>query len=58
MNKNSNKRGVCLHCGSEDIDYDAIEFEGDYAYYPYKCNKCGFEGEEWYKLEFVENQEK
>jgi len=46
------ERGCCPYCGSEDIDYDALELEGESLYFPATCNECGNEFNEWYELEF------
>ena len=51
----SQKIETCIHCGSIDIDYGAIEFEDNFLYYPYTCNKCKKSGKEWYDLKFSEN---
>lgn len=49
-----NEMGYCPKCKEQNLEYGAIELEGDYgAYFPYKCNNCGLEGEEWYSMEFV-----
>lgn len=42
--------GTCANCGSEEIDYGALEIDGDYIYYPYYCNACESMGKEWYVL--------
>lgn len=54
MNKDGyqNRQGECPKCGSLNLDYQAIKYEGEMCYYPYKCEDCGQEGEEWYRLEF------
>lgn len=49
---NDNIQGVCPVCHSDDLDYKAIEFEGDMAYFPYTCHNCNFSGEEWYNMDF------
>lgn len=51
-----NEAGKCPKCGSEDLNYGVIEFEGvvgNFLYYPYFCKNCGFRGEEWYELTFT-----
>ena len=48
-----NNMGVCPHCKEQDLEYGSIQLEGENAYFPYKCNNCGLEGEEWYSMEFV-----
>jgi len=49
------RQGECPECGSTNLDYDAMELGeiGDQVYYPFLCKNCGFNGREWYKLEFV-----
>ena len=47
-----NKQGVCPKCGEISLDYGTIRYTDEMCYYPYKCEKCGQEGEEWYRLEF------
>ena len=49
----SNKQGVCPKCGESNLEYESIRLEGEMAYFPYKCNNCGQEGEEWYSMEFA-----
>lgn len=53
MEKYKNEPGVCPKCGSHDLEYDVINVECEAAYYPYTCNDCGQEGEEWYSMEFT-----
>lgn len=48
-----NYEGQCPFCGSCDLNYGTIELEGDMMYYPWKCEHCGHEGEEWYNLIFA-----
>ncbi len=45
-------RGECPHCHSENLNYDAIEFEGEMAYYPAHCDNCEEYATEWYYLTF------
>lgn len=47
-----NRQGICPKCGEISLDYDTIRYTDEMCYYPYKCEKCGQEGEEWYHLEF------
>jgi C4-type Zn-finger protein len=49
----SNKQGECPVCGKQDLDYGAAEFEGDMMYFPWTCNQCKAQGEEWYSMEFT-----
>jgi len=49
----SNFQGRCPKCGKDDLDYDALEYEGEEVCYPYTCRACKFRGQEWYRLEFT-----
>ena len=49
----SNIAGDCPVCGGRDMDYRALELEGEMSYYPWTCNLCGATGEEWYSMEFA-----
>ena len=55
MNKEDykNEQGVCPKCGGGNLNYQPMKYEDSMCYYPYKCEDCGQEGEEWYRLEFV-----
>lgn len=55
MNKEDyiNKQGVCPKCHGLNLDYQAIQYTDSMCYYPYKCEDCGQEGEEWYNLVFA-----
>lgn len=49
----TNEQGHCPKCDSTNLDYGAVRFEdGEMCYFPYACNDCKQEGEEWYKLSF------
>ena len=48
----TNKQGICPRCGEIIDNYQEIQFEGDMCYFPWHCDNCGLEGEEWYSLEF------
>lgn len=51
--KYTNESGVCPRCGGIHLNYGVLEVQDDMmAYYPYTCEDCGLQGEEWYKLEF------
>jgi len=50
------KQGVCPKCGSKELVYDPVTMEPEGAYAPYVCLNCGFYGEEWYHLEFLEHR--
>lgn len=52
-NEYFNLPGVCPKCHEIALDYEPMRREDDgMCWYPYKCEKCGLRGEEWYKLEF------
>lgn len=52
--KYENKQGFCPKCGSYNLDYEVMELQDDMmCYYPYKCEECGLQGGEWYKMEFA-----
>ena len=48
-----NEQGVCPKCGSTNLEYEPAKNEGDMLCYPWKCNNCGADGEEWYELTFA-----
>lgn len=48
----SNKQGICPYCNSDDLEYGCVEFEGDMCYFPFTCNSCDKQGEEWYNMDF------
>lgn len=49
---NDNRQGYCPICHSNDLEYEAMQLEGDMAYYPYICSNCHSRGEEWYYMQF------
>lgn len=49
----TNEEGHCPKCGEANLDYGSLELEGNMCYYPYKCDSCGQEGEEWYSMSFA-----
>ena len=55
MNKEDykNEQGKCPKCGGFNLDYQVIQYTDSMCYYPYKCEDCGQEGEEWYSMEFA-----
>jgi len=55
MNKTT-KRGSCANCGSDNINYHTSKLEGECIFYPYDCEDCGLNGEEWYSLEYIETK--
>lgn len=54
MNKEDyiNKQGVCPKCGGGRLNYLSQDTDSNMIWYFYKCEDCGQEGEEWYRLEF------
>lgn len=48
-----NEQGYCPKCHSLNLNYQPIEYVDSMGYYPYKCEECGQEGEEWYNLVFA-----
>jgi endogenous inhibitor of DNA gyrase (YacG/DUF329 family) len=53
MNKEKNCKGKCPFCGSEDLEYGVLEIQDELLYYPFTCNDCDKEGEEWYDMEYA-----
>ena len=52
------EEGKCPKCGSEYLNYDCLVIESNGLKYPYDCEDCNFEGEEWYDLEFSTHLDK
>ena len=48
-----NEQGYCPKCGNYNLDYQAAKFEDTMVVFPYTCEDCGQEGEEWYSLDFA-----
>lgn len=48
----TNRQGECPKCHGYNLDYKAVRYEGSMCYYPYECEDCGQEGQEWYSMEF------
>jgi len=53
MTEYKNICGKCPKCGSSNLDYSPVEFNGNNCSFDYTCEECGTEGKEWYYLEFV-----
>ena len=53
MKVKSNNQGICPFCGESNLEYGAVEFEGEMCYFPWECLTCKHKGEEWYSLEFI-----
>ena len=47
-----NESGTCPKCGKYDLDYGLTEYIDEGLGYIYVCRDCGFEGIEWYVLQF------
>jgi len=45
--------GVCPKCGGGNLNYECSEPCDESIKYPYTCEDCGFEGVEWYGLQFA-----
>ena len=45
--------GNCPKCGSDNLDYDSLEPDGDSVYWECYCRDCDWEGKEYYKLQFT-----
>jgi hypothetical protein len=52
----ANKQGRCGNCNSENIEYGASIYEGDYIWFKYDCDDCGSKGKEYYNLKFDMNE--
>lgn len=51
--------GVCPKCGEQNLSYETIlQVSEEGVCYPYICNDCEFEGNEWYSIEFSEHRTK
>lgn len=48
-----NEEGKCPKCKGMNLDYDTLEIESGMCYYPYTCEDCGQQGEEWYSMVFA-----
>lgn len=53
MKIKSNNGGYCPFCGEDNLNYEAVRFEGKMCYFAWKCLNCKHEGEEWYSLKFI-----
>lgn len=53
MKVKSNTVNVCPFCNGENLEYGCIQLEGEMMYYPWKCEDCSHEGEEWYDVIFA-----
>tara|TARA_R100001244_G_scaffold60743_2_gene51014 strand:+ start:712 stop:894 length:183 start_codon:yes stop_codon:yes gene_type:complete len=48
--------GKCVRCLSTNLEYKAIELQGDYIYYPYECLECDSEGKEYYYMSYTNSE--
>ena len=46
------KAGYCAICGAEINKYNANTFDGQGVYFYFNCDKCGYDGEEYYTLKY------
>jgi hypothetical protein len=54
----SDIKGVCAHCGSDELDWGDNRMDGDFMTYKYTCCNCDKEGQEVYHMTFVINEQK
>jgi hypothetical protein len=47
------EQGYCPNCGKPNLNYGHVEIDGESLHYPFTCQDCNHEGEEWYNLEFT-----
>lgn len=53
---NKSKQGHCPKCGSDNLVYEQVVFEGDTQFYfPFFCENCGNMGTENYTYEYDES---
>ena len=55
-NKYINKAGVCPVCGSNNLKYEPVVFNGENAIFCYTCEDCHIDGEEVYYMEFIQHR--
>lgn len=53
MKVKSNEIGRCPICNGHNLKYESIEPEGDVICYPWECEDCSAQGEEWYSVNFI-----
>ncbi|GFH41418.1 hypothetical protein [Pseudolactococcus insecticola] len=51
-----NEQAKCPACGSENVEYGSIEFNGEGATYEVSCEDCNINFMEWYDLVFAGNE--
>ncbi len=47
------KSGCCPKCGSNNLNFDDYEFNGDSVIFTYECKKCSFLGYEEHTCQFI-----
>lgn len=47
------EQGKCPTCGSGDLNYGVLEPVDEMIYYPFTCENCGEEGQEFYSMDFI-----
>lgn len=53
MKIKSNENGRCPVCNGYRLNYEQMEPEGDVICFPWVCEDCSTQGEEWYSLNFI-----
>ena len=53
MKFKSNEMGFCPYCNNRDLVYGSVAYEDNMCYFPWICDKCGHQGEEWYTMQFA-----
>lgn len=51
-----NRIGVCVECGSDELEWGNVVLDEETMKYEYECENCGCEGEEVYNITFVLNR--
>ena len=51
-------QGMCPKCKECHLNYFSMELQDESVNWPYKCNDCGFEGTEWFLLQFGYHMDK
>lgn len=51
-----NRPGICVNCGSDNIDYQDTEHYDNQVIYEYFCEDCNTTGQEVYNEIFVTNE--
>lgn len=52
MEEKHQEQGICPICGSDAIDYEAMEDADNSVYFPAMCCKCHAMWNEYYNLTF------